>query len=369
MITKNEEAFLEGCLNSVKSIIDEIIIADTGSTDNTKEVAKRFNAKIIDFKWGYDFSDARNESLKHAIGEWILVLDADEVIAENDLAKIIKLIENKDAAGYKLIQRNYYGKGDFKDDYKESQGFSGYTPSPLVRLFQNNKGYFFTNVIHEVVEDSIREKNGKIKLTDIPIHHFSALKSEKVQEQREKMYFEMKKKQIELTPNNPKPYYEIGRIYKYKKDTIKAIQHFEQAIRLLKNYKERLAIHDFIYFDLGEAYIDAKEFEKAKPLIEEAIRLNPKHRLAYFYLGLIYDEKNDFEKARSNYKKAIEINPNAENAYNNLAILHIKRKEYKKAYDVLKKAININHPKKIQMQELLKEIERKLGYSYSVSID
>ena len=66
MITKNEERYLEQCLNSVKEIVDEIIIVDTGSTDKTKEIAKKFKAKIIDFKWIDDFSAARNESLKHA---------------------------------------------------------------------------------------------------------------------------------------------------------------------------------------------------------------------------------------------------------------------------------------------------------------
>ncbi|MBI2653785.1 glycosyltransferase [Candidatus Woesearchaeota archaeon] len=66
IVTKNEENHLEQCLNSVKNIVDEIIIVDTGSTDRTKEIAKKFGAKIYDFKWIDDFSAARNESLKHA---------------------------------------------------------------------------------------------------------------------------------------------------------------------------------------------------------------------------------------------------------------------------------------------------------------
>ena len=96
MITKNEEKFLELCLNSVKSIVDEIIIVDTGSTDKTKEIAKKFNAKIIDFKWIDDFSAAKNESLKHATRDWVLVLDADEVIEKKDLDKIKNAIENSE---------------------------------------------------------------------------------------------------------------------------------------------------------------------------------------------------------------------------------------------------------------------------------
>src|SRR3989338_5592832 len=89
MITKNEEKYLEQCLNSVKDLVDETIIVDTGSTDKTKEIAKRFNAKVYDFKWADDFSAARNESLKHATKDWILILDADEVM-DKEAVKTIK---------------------------------------------------------------------------------------------------------------------------------------------------------------------------------------------------------------------------------------------------------------------------------------
>src|SRR3989338_7693689 len=92
MITKNEEKYLEQCLDSVKDIVDEIIIVDTGSKDKTKEIAKKFSAKIFDFEWVDNFSAARNESLKHAAKDWILVLDADEVVEKKDLERIKELI-------------------------------------------------------------------------------------------------------------------------------------------------------------------------------------------------------------------------------------------------------------------------------------
>ena len=82
MIVKNEEQNLRGCLESVKPFVDEIIIVDTGSTDGTIAIAKEFEAKIISFQWTEHFSEARNESLKHATGNWIFCLDADERLVE-----------------------------------------------------------------------------------------------------------------------------------------------------------------------------------------------------------------------------------------------------------------------------------------------
>src|SRR3990167_648830 len=100
MIVKNEEKYLGQCLNSVKEIVNEVIITDTGSTDKTKEIAKKFKAKIFDFKWNDDFSEARNESLKHATKEWILVLDADEIINRDDLNKIKEIVKDKETDAF-----------------------------------------------------------------------------------------------------------------------------------------------------------------------------------------------------------------------------------------------------------------------------
>ena len=90
MIVINEEKHLETCLNSVKNIVSEIIIVDTGSTDQTKEIANKFKVKVYDFQWNDDFSAARNFCLQKAAKDWILVLDADETISNKDLMKIKK---------------------------------------------------------------------------------------------------------------------------------------------------------------------------------------------------------------------------------------------------------------------------------------
>jgi len=84
MIVKDEEANLPDCLDSAADLADEMVIVDTGSADRTKEIAARFGAKVFDFAWVDNFAAARNESLKHAGGDWVFWLDADDRIdAEN----------------------------------------------------------------------------------------------------------------------------------------------------------------------------------------------------------------------------------------------------------------------------------------------
>ena len=105
MIVKNEEDVLENCLSSVFKATDEIIIVDTGSTDKTKDIARKYTDKIYDFKWVDDFSKARNYSFSKATKDYILWLDADDIIEEEDLKKLIKLKEeiNEEKDAYSML--------------------------------------------------------------------------------------------------------------------------------------------------------------------------------------------------------------------------------------------------------------------------
>lgn len=94
MIVKNEEKTLGRCLESIKNIADEIIIVDTGSSDRTIEIAKKYDAKIFEFKWCNDFSAARNYSFSKASMDYVFWLDADDLLLEEDRVKLKDLKES-----------------------------------------------------------------------------------------------------------------------------------------------------------------------------------------------------------------------------------------------------------------------------------
>ena len=104
MIVKNEERSLEKCLKAVRNLVDEIYITDTGSTDKTVEIAKKFGAHISHFDWVNDFSAARNFSLEQSECDWNLVLDADEYF-EDSIDKLTKSHKNLT----KVTQNRYNG--------------------------------------------------------------------------------------------------------------------------------------------------------------------------------------------------------------------------------------------------------------------
>ena len=143
MILKNEEDWVEKAISSVISLVDEVILVDTGSTDKTLDRAARFNPRIIKAEWTDHFGDARNISLEEANCSWILVLDADECISGTDIALMKKAVSGK-ADGFQLIQRNYvhqnqvHGWEANNSDYEEGRPYPGYVDNPLIRLFRND---------------------------------------------------------------------------------------------------------------------------------------------------------------------------------------------------------------------------------------
>ncbi len=157
IIVKDEEKVLSRALNSVKDIADEIIIVDTGSKDKTKDIAKNFTNKLYDFKWEYDFSKARNYSFSKATKDYIMWLDADDVILSEDLEKIKELKKNLNTQ-YDILMFKY----NTGFDENGNVNFSYYRE----RLLKREKNYIWKSPIHEVIE-----LHGKILYTDIAITH------------------------------------------------------------------------------------------------------------------------------------------------------------------------------------------------------
>ncbi|MEW5768502.1 MAG: glycosyltransferase family 2 protein [bacterium] len=127
MIVRDEEEQLPRCLESVKGLVDEIIVVDTGSKDKTMEIAHSFDARVYKHPWENDFSAARNISLSYAKSDWILILDADEELEREDIPKIWQLLRSEECEGLTFaVYSQLLGSERVKHD--------------SIRLFKNHKG-------------------------------------------------------------------------------------------------------------------------------------------------------------------------------------------------------------------------------------
>lgn len=224
MIVKDEEELLPRCLESVRGIADEIIIVDTGSTDKTKEIASIYTDQVYEYTWSNDFSAARNESISHATGSWILILDADEYLSTDDHDKWLAFLHNEkplEYLAYTLPIINFTGDKDYEDEI---------STSPVTRLFPNFKGIYFERPIHEQLT---RGENGELfhKKLDLNIYHtgYQNLRvDEKNKHERNMQIFKHMQQSGEMSEYD---WFTLGNQYRYAKEELKALECYELAIK------------------------------------------------------------------------------------------------------------------------------------------
>ncbi len=272
MIVKNEEQWIKQCLESVQELVDEIIIVDTGSIDNTCTIIRNLpyasKIKLLSFSWQNDFSAARNFAKKHATKDWILVLDADEILAKQDHQYIKKIISQTKFPAATFVQRHYLKRTDVlramkldeKDRYGQlwqPYGFKAYLPTIIIRLFANDPRIVFTGKVHESIEQSIKEHGIKIIKTDIPIHHYQFLKSKEQYKEKQDHYLVLLQEKEQEEPENIKNLHDLAVVYLQKKnDAKKALEYFKKIHAINAELLEP-------YLGIGIICYKFKDYEKA----------------------------------------------------------------------------------------------------------
>ncbi len=162
MIVRDEEALLGRCLEAARKWVDEVCIVDTGSTDGTVALAQSFAARVEQHPWNDSFAEARNRSLEMARGDWILVLDADEVLRQDDLGELQRIASQPAAEGAMLRFTHATSGGD--------------RPGWMLRYFRNRPEHRYEGIIHEQVsrsiEASVKRFDGKVVGSRMHVDHY-----------------------------------------------------------------------------------------------------------------------------------------------------------------------------------------------------
>jgi len=286
MITKNEETHLARCLLSADVIVDEIIVVDTGSTDRTRDIATVFGARVDEFKWTDDFSAARNVSIAKASGDWIFVLDADEVLCSLNCTDFRKLISPSDAnsVAYEFVTRNYTTKmnliGWKPNDglYPNEEAGCGWTASEKVRLFPNHPAIRFQYPVHELVEPSLEQKGVAVKRCHIPVHHYGKLIQKTTTAKKMPYYRLGKKKMVDME----------GDAVSIRELAVQAaiVGNHHEAIDLWKRF---ISLQPNIcdgYVNIGASYTQLGQYEAALTASQKALSLDPQRQEARYNYGI-----------------------------------------------------------------------------------
>lgn len=349
MIVKNEEQVIARCLESIQTAVDEIIIVDTGSVDQTKEIAQKYTDKIYDFQWIDDFSAARNFAYEKAKMDYQMWLDADDVMPQGEREKLIQLKKTLDSS-VDMVAMQYHTHFDEQD--------KPILTSTRERLTKREKQYRWIDPVHECIPLS-----GNVLYSDIAVYHRKPAREEAVSWRNLRIYEKLEQSGKALTPRQ---LYYFARELKDHAQYAKAIYYFNRFLQGKAGWAEDniaacigaaacykvlgeqeagldILLKSFTYdspraetcCEIGYYYKAKSNFKTALEWFELATKLGEKASLGFVshayadyipcleacvcccYLG-------DFDKAKDYNEKAAAIKPNSEAVLHNRAYLREK---------------------------------------------
>jgi glycosyltransferase involved in cell wall biosynthesis len=359
MIVRNEEAHLPGCLDSVRGVADEIIIVDTGSSDGTVRIAESYGVgegndqtdrpvvRVHHTVWTGDFSVARNLSLEHANGEWILYLDADERLAPGEADRLRPLLESDEYGAIQVIIRNLMPEGNLV----RSQSHRS------IRLWRNRPDIRFEGMVHNQIAPAIERTGVPLLVTDVLVEHLGYAEYDEHREARRAQLMEMLASDTALHPDDPFAHYNYGVALHSAGIRAQAKDELHHALirggetlppEILHNTLTRLA----------QIAVADRDLDEAERHATRAIELDPREPLPHYLMAAVHFEREAYSDALSSLGRVLEITINTDggplplmeidlaevytdigNCYYKLGLFDLAEVEYRRALDEKPSAI------------------------------
>lgn len=263
MIVKNEERCLKRCLDSAQDLVDQIVIVDTGSQDNTIEIARKAGANVYTYAWKNDFAAARNYALSLSNADWNLVLDADEYISVGNKKEIAPFLKSNLCLGDICIRNSYLENGEIS-----------YFNLKLSRLLP--KGIFYKGKIHEQIDS-------RLPSVSVPIfvEHDGYLQTG----EKEKRNLPYLLRELQERPQDAYLLYKIAGSYQILGEEKKALdifRKFYRTVSLKAPYRSK-GVVGFLY-----SLMNCKNYAEVLKIIESEKKSLESYASFHFFCGVFY---------------------------------------------------------------------------------
>jgi tetratricopeptide (TPR) repeat protein len=310
MIVRNEALKLRRCLDSVRGVVDEVVIADTGSTDGTPAIARDCGARVVELPWNNDFAAARNRALAFVQSQWVLSLDADEVLDPAVGGEITRLTEAADVAGYQVSIRNYvlnledriWDRPAKSNDFRlpAAQDYPAYVDHENVRLFRRDELIFFVGRVHESVGPSIEQAGLRLGRATFLIHHFGLAADAETRARKNRLYRELGRQKVLDMPQNAQAHLELGLVELDNFGNLaEALACFERACEL----NARLGV---AWFFAGVTHLRREEHREAIGCLRKAGQCGHATQAVTEATGDAHYNLGEFRAAVRAYRQARE---------------------------------------------------------------
>jgi glycosyltransferase involved in cell wall biosynthesis len=311
MIVKNESHTIRACLESVRDVVTQIVIADTGSSDNTCDIARGLGATVVSFPWEDHYAKARNAALEPIRTDWVLVLDADEELDRQTGKNIQRSLDKAEIGGLTTPIRNYVksrsNRGWDRIAVENDGGHERAKSAPAFfvhencRLFRRRQDVYFTGRVHELVEPQLAAAGLKIGMANFFIHHFGHLESGTEKADKGVYYRDLLRLKVEEEPADPAGWIQLG-LQEYEQ-----FHNQEEALRCLQRalHLEPRAAEAWLF--LAMIYVDAGRYHEALKALDHDTRKGSSSALREQVRGDALYSLNQFEDARLAYRRAMKV--------------------------------------------------------------
>jgi tetratricopeptide (TPR) repeat protein len=359
MIVRNEAPTLRRCLDSVRGIVDEIVIGDTGSTDDTPAIARACGARVVEVSWNNDFAAARNRALDPVQSDWVLSLDADEVLDTRAADGIAALAAARDVAGYQVSIRNYvrslaeriWDRPAKPNDsaLPAAQAYPAYVDHENVRLFRRDPRIVFAGRVHESVGPSIEAAGLGLGHAPFLIHHFGLAADVATRARKNRLYRELGQQKVLDMPENAQAHLELGLVELDNFGNLdEALACFERAcqqnarlgvawffggVTQLRRGKHREALRflrkaeqcghatQAVAEAMGDAHYNLGEFPAAVRSYRQALKRLPESVALESKLGLALARAGSVEEGLGKICRAVQRQPGSGELHDRLILL------------------------------------------------
>ena len=390
MIVRDEEVTLSRCLASVMGVVDDVIIVDTGSHDRTVAMAKELGATVYSFTWCDDFAAARNESLKYAHGDWILVLDADEVLVPDCVPALQQVMQRDDVLAVTLL--------------REELGTT-HPHSQLSRLFRRHPAIAFTRPYHELIDDSVtallkQEPHWQVMaLPEIAIQHTGYQAATIAQRQKVDRARTIMESYLLTHPDDAYICSKLGALYADLGDTGRSLTLLQRGLNVATEAPVLYELHYHIgslygqlqaidqaewhyqkaiaqplpqylklgaYNNWGNLLKDQGNLIKAKALYETMLAIAPTFAVGYYNLGLTLKTMGQLREAIIYYNRALQLQPTYAEAHQNLGVALLKAGSIAESLESFQQAIALYEQQGSSEAATLRHTLQQMGLLRSV---
>jgi glycosyltransferase involved in cell wall biosynthesis len=300
MIVRDEEEMLPRCLEAIAPVVDEIIVVDTGSRDATAEIARSFGARVIEHEWVDSFAAARNVSFDAATGDWLMFVDADQVLVSDDADQLRALTGHTWREAFYLVETSYLGESD--DGYAARDN--------VLRVFRNRPRYRFEGRVHEQITHTLpMYAPGRIHQTAIRIRHYGYLEGVRSARAKSQRNIALLRKQAQEGSSDAFLHFNLGAEYAADGDTAAALNEFERAWSMVVALGAGV---DYRYAPpliarLVEAMRHSGRLGDAAAVAAEGLRRYPEFTDLVFAQARIAFEAGAVDEARERYRRCIAM--------------------------------------------------------------